>query len=606
MVLTREIREEIEEAVNQAVSKTIKSDSFIKTITNNISTAITKTIENKLSSLAKSVAELRKNFDEENLERDKKIEALQECLRKDKIETIKMKEIFDKLDQTNRVKCLRIFNMPEKTKEDTRAEMINIFNTKMNLKITTNDIQICYRIVDMLEFINVIDNDETIETKECDNFYKYFQERLGEGKRNLGIIHFNIRSIKKHLDELMVYVQMANEFLDVIVLSETRAIESVKIYLGDININLLNTENNEVNQYLNILGSNGFLSYINRPTRVTKDTKSAIDHIFVRKENCLKNKILISPIIFQTDMTDHFTPFINIKFLKNNTPGLLNSSEQQKIQKIDFNKLNSALRSEKWESAMLETNPQHSYNIFIGKLTNYITECTETKLVKYKKQREQMCKSIKKTNLPEHFQSDIKVQQSIFLKPVTKNELILIISNLKNNSAPGPDKITTKTIKTIHNNILDPLIHIINQCLLTGVIPQQWKVSNITPVLKSEHISYVAKRLRALMHKFYELRDILSRKNLVILYNSLANSIIQYCIPAWGATFKIALSPLQTAQNMILKIIFKKNKLYPTSLLYQETNILNIRLIYIFQCLKRMFHEQTKFSQQHLKETRSK
>lgn len=109
------------------------------------------------------------------------------------------------------------------------------------------------------------------------------------------------------------------------------------------------------------------------------------------------------------------------------------------------------------------------------------------------------------------------------------------------------------------------------------------------------------------MHKFYQIRDILSKKNLIILYNSLVQSVINYCIPVWGATYKSAINPLQITQNMILKIIFRKNRLFPTEQLYRESNILNIQLCYTYQCLKRMFYDQQNFTQEFpLRDTRSR
>ncbi|CAH1160301.1 unnamed protein product [Phaedon cochleariae] len=146
MVITREVREEIESAVNQAVSKSINSDTFIKTLTNNVTTAIIKTIDKKLSLLEESVADLRNTMKEDKLELENKIKFLEKSLKDEEIENNKMKNIIDKIDQASRSTCLRMFNVPEKSKEDTREEVIKLIKTKMNLNILPADIQICYRI----------------------------------------------------------------------------------------------------------------------------------------------------------------------------------------------------------------------------------------------------------------------------------------------------------------------------------------------------------------------------------------------------------------------------------------------------------------------------
>lgn len=73
----------------------------------------------------------------------------------------------------------------------------------------------------------------------------------------------------------------------------------------------------------------------------------------------------------------------------------------------------------------------------------------------------------------------------MFLKPITQNELIVIISKLKTNSSSGPDGISSKLIKNIHPFITSPLAHIINLIFKNGKLPYQWKESIITPVYKS-------------------------------------------------------------------------------------------------------------------------
>lgn len=59
-----------------------------------------------------------------------------------------------------------------------------------------------------------------------------------------------------------------------------------EMFVGDININILDKLDVDVNNYLNILSQHGFYS----PTRQNEISSTAIDHIFVKKVNCLKTK----------------------------------------------------------------------------------------------------------------------------------------------------------------------------------------------------------------------------------------------------------------------------------------------------------------------------
>lgn len=78
---------------------------------------------------------------------------------------------------------------------------------------------------------------------------------------------------------------------------------------------------------------------------------------------------------------------------------------------------------------------------------------------------------------------------SMFLYPATENEIIQHINSLKNNSSPGIDGITTKMIKLIHPNIMAPLLHVKSckstQHNETGIVPDNFKTSIITPVYKN-------------------------------------------------------------------------------------------------------------------------
>lgn len=120
------------------------------------------------------------------------------------------------------------------------------------------------------------------------------------------------------------------------------------------------------------------------------------------------------------------------------------------------------------------------------------------------------------------------------------------------------------------------------------------------------HINYVVTRIRKLVYKFYILREILNGKLTELIYKALIESLLRYGITAWGGTYKTNLKPLQTVQNYVLKVILKKNKLYPTEHLYTE-KLLNIRQLYILSTCNFMYKkEKTPISIHHKHNTRNK
>lgn len=95
-----------------------------------------------------------------------------------------------------------------------------------------------------------------------------------------------------------------------------------------------------------------------------------------------------------------------------------------------------------------------------------------------------------------------------------------------------------------------------------------------------EHVSKVTNNIRALIRKFYSLREILCTKLLICVYKALVESLLGYGVVVWGGLYKNSLHQLEIIQKYILKIIFKKGRRYPTRLLFCE-DIVCVRSLYI-------------------------
>ena len=61
---------------------------------------------------------------------------------------------------------------------------------------------------------------------------------------------------------------------------------------------------------------------------------------------------------------------------------------------------------------------------------------------------------------------------------------------MKNAKSSGYDKICVKLLQTAESAIVEPLTHIFNQSLKTGIFPDDWKIANVTPIHKSEEKHY--------------------------------------------------------------------------------------------------------------------
>lgn len=78
------------------------------------------------------------------------------------------------------------------------------------------------------------------------------------------------------------------------------------IIIGDIDILL---SGNEIEEYKNILASNGFQSYIKHITRRTINTNSCMDHIYAK----IRVKLLsINTSKIESNITDHYPIVLKI------------------------------------------------------------------------------------------------------------------------------------------------------------------------------------------------------------------------------------------------------------------------------------------------------
>jgi hypothetical protein len=79
--------------------------------------------------------------------------------------------------------------------------------------------------------------------------------------------------------------------------------------------------------------------------------------------------------------------------------------------------------------------------------------------------------------------------KSIFLQPVTRNEVIKLIHDLKTDSSCGWDEFSPKVMKYSHLSLLDPLIHLINLSLAQGIFPDELKLAKVIPIFKSGNLN---------------------------------------------------------------------------------------------------------------------
>ena len=87
-----------------------------------------------------------------------------------------------------------------------------------------------------------------------------------------------------------------------------------------------------------------------------------------------------------------------------------------------------------------------------------------------------------------HFSNFLKNRSddSFFLSPTDKYEIINIISSLDPNKSTGPNSIPTKILKLLKNDISAQLSDIFNVSFSTGVFPTILKIAKVVPIHKKQ------------------------------------------------------------------------------------------------------------------------
>ena len=129
------------------------------------------------------------------------------------------------------------------------------------------------------------------------------------------------------------------------------------------------------------------------------------------------------------------------------------------------------------DSLLIENNIVNSQLDIVNKLNEYFSQVGESIVKDLESEMDQ---------LNDDFSVSELNNNSAMSVPLTdEHELLDIIKELRQNSAPGHDEITVRDINNLREHILPILAHLINKTIQSGIFPQELKISKITPLFKS-------------------------------------------------------------------------------------------------------------------------
>ncbi|KAJ8728276.1 hypothetical protein PYW08_016661 [Mythimna loreyi] len=102
-----------------------------------------------------------------------------------------------------------------------------------------------------------------------------------------------------------------------------------------------------------------------------------------------------------------------------------------------------------------------------------------------------------------------------------------------------------------------------------------------------KQIDALTSRTMRLIYVFKSLRESAKFDTLKMVYYALCQSVIGYCITAWGGAAKSNILRVERAQRAILKVMTRKPYRFPTSELYSNCKVLTVRQLFVLRSILR-------------------
>ena len=166
----------------------------------------------------------------------------------------------------------------------------------------------------------------------------------------------------------LTFTDQFAEFSDILsnTLSELGSKYNNVYIFGDINLDLLKiSENKFISQYIDNLCSFGFLQIVTKPTKITENSATLIDHILTNSSNKVFESLLLL-----WKISDHLPLIHNISFKKGKIkPPIVKS---RNFSQANVDRFKKALHNYNWDHVISENCPQLAFTNFTNTFNNLI------------------------------------------------------------------------------------------------------------------------------------------------------------------------------------------------------------------------------------------
>ena len=151
----------------------------------------------------------------------------------------------------------------------------------------------------------------------------------------------------------------------------------------------------------------------------------------------------------------------------------LYENDMKNTWKVINSSLNKAKKSNLIPNLTIDDNNIDDPNIMAESLNSYFSQIGEN-----------IARTIPDGNKLFHEYLKNPNDSSIFFTPTNSFEIINIVNNLKTHKSPGFDGINNFLLKSVINQVVDPLVYIVNLSLLSGQVPNDMKLAKVIPIFK--------------------------------------------------------------------------------------------------------------------------
>ena len=136
------------------------------------------------------------------------------------------------------------------------------------------------------------------------------------------------------------------------------------VLAGDLNINFLDFETNRnVQDFLNLMFRYNMIRLINKPTRKTRHSANAIDHIIT---NSVIGHNNFQSAIIKTDLSGHFPIVFTIKINETTQTPVVKSTYKHSYCQKNTGKFKNILDNRNWDDIKKNEDPNKIYKYFLN------------------------------------------------------------------------------------------------------------------------------------------------------------------------------------------------------------------------------------------------